>query len=229
MAPNKYAVIPAGGKGIRMGKGIPKQFIEIAGKPVLMHTLEVFYKYSPQIEIILVLPADDITYWQELCEKYNFHIPHQQQYGGTSRYESVKHGLQCINDSQGLVAIHDGVRPLVSKDLIGKTFETASHSGAAIPAVPLKDTIRKVVDSRSYAVNRHEYRIIQTPQTFQTGLIQHAYQTPQSQLQTDDAGVAENAGHTVTLIEGEYSNIKITSSEDIWIADMLLRNGQLSG
>lgn len=228
MSFQKYAVIPAGGKGTRMIGDMPKQFIEIGGKPVLMHTLEAFYNYSTNISIILVLAEHDIPYWRELCYQYDFKIPHLQQTGGASRYESVGNGLNCIESSHGVVAIHDGVRPLVTPHLIGKAFEFASENGTAIPAVHLKDSIRKVVNNHSFAVDRNEYRIVQTPQTFQVNLIIPAYKLPQSQFQTDDAGVAEQAGHTINIIEGDYSNIKITSSEDLWVAESLMVNGNQS-
>lgn len=212
-----------------MGREIPKQFIQIAGKPVLMHTLEAFHNYSPKIKIILVLPPQEINYWEELCIKFSFNIPHKIQKGGDTRYASVWEGLKCIEDEEGLVAIHDGVRPLVSPNLIANSFEMASRKGSAIPAVALKDSIRKVENKQSWSVDRHQYRSVQTPQTFKVNLIKTAYQRPQSKFQTDDAGVAEQAGHSINLIEGNYLNLKITTNEDLWVAEALLQLLQNTG
>jgi 2-C-methyl-D-erythritol 4-phosphate cytidylyltransferase len=220
--PEEYAIIVAGGKGTRMQKSIPKQFIEINGLPVLMHTLHAFYDYSPHIKIILVLPGDELFRWNELCKKHSFNIPHTQVTGGENRSTSVQNGLARIQDEEGLVAIHDGVRPLVSKKTIHQSFLVAAQYGNAIAAIPLKDSIRKITGGHTQMVNREDYRMIQTPQTFKVRNIKEAYAL-MKEAETDDAGIAEKAGQIIHLIEGEYENIKITTPEDIQVAAALLK------
>jgi 2-C-methyl-D-erythritol 4-phosphate cytidylyltransferase len=220
--PEEYAIIVAGGKGMRMQKSIPKQFIEINGLPVLMHTIRAFHDYSSHIKIILVLPGDELFRWNELCKKHNFNIPHTQVTGGENRSASVQNGLACIKDEEGLVAIHDGVRPLVSKKTIRQSFLVAAQHGNAIAAIPLKDSIRKITDGQTQTVNREDYRMVQTPQTFKVKNIKEAY-SKVKEIETDDAGIAEKAGQVIHLIEGEYENIKITTPEDIHVAVALLK------
>lgn len=220
--PEEYAIIVAGGKGTRMQQNVPKQFIEINGLPVLMHTIFAFHDYSSHIKIILVLPDDEMFRWNELCKKHNFNIHHIQVRGGENRSASVQNGLACIQDDEGLVAIHDGVRPLVSKKTICQSFLVAAQHGNAIAAIPLKDSIRKIADGHTQMVNREDYRIVQTPQTFKVRNIKAAY-TLLKEAQTDDAGIAEKAGQIIHLIEGEYENIKITTPEDIHVAAALLK------
>lgn len=219
--PEEYAVIVAGGKGTRMQQKVPKQFLELNGLPVLMHTLHAFYNYSSHINIILVLPGNELLQWSELCKKYKFNIPHIQVTGGDSRSASVQKGLACIDNPEGLVAIHDGVRPLVEPHTIAQSFAVAARYGNAIAAIPLKESIRKISGKDSQAVNRQEYRLIQTPQTFKVAKIKEAY-TKVKEEQTDDASIAEKAGQTIHLIEGEYQNIKITTPEDLHVAAALL-------
>lgn len=220
--PDEYAVIVAGGKGTRMQQKVPKQFLELNGLPVLMHTLHAFYNYSSQINIILVLPNNELPYWNELCKKHKFNIPHTQVTGGDSRSASVQKGLACIHNQEGLVAIHDGVRPLVGLHTIAQSFSVAARYGNAIAAIPLKESIRKISDKYSQAVHRQEYRLIQTPQTFSVAKIKEAYSKVKEE-QTDDASIAEKAGQTIHLIEGEYQNIKITTPEDLYVAAALLK------
>jgi len=219
----EYAVIVAGGKGSRMRQTIPKQFIEVNGLPILMHTLRAFYRYSEHIKIILVLPENDLAYWKALCEKHQFNVPHFKVIGGKTRSASVQNGLSEISNDEGLVAIHDGVRPLVSQTLISRAFSEAATHGNAIAAVPPKDSIRKITDNTTKAVNRQSFRLVQTPQTFKVKNIKEAYKQAVEE-QTDDASVAEKAGQTIHLIEGAYENIKITTPEDIHIAAALLNN-----
>ncbi|MHB9056788.1 MAG: 2-C-methyl-D-erythritol 4-phosphate cytidylyltransferase [Paludibacteraceae bacterium] len=221
MKQQKTAIIVAGGKGERMNMQAPKQFLEIAGKPVLMHTIERFYSYSGEIRLILVLPANQIVFWNELCHKYNFHIPHQIVEGGSTRYFSVKNALEII-ENEGLIAIHDGVRPLVDIKTIENCFIVAQKSGAAIPAVDLVDSIRKKTESGSIAVNRKEYKLIQTPQIFRAEIILESYKQPFNELFTDDASVVEAAGYYVKLVEGNRENIKITTPFDLKLAEVLL-------
>jgi 2-C-methyl-D-erythritol 4-phosphate cytidylyltransferase len=222
MKHQEYALIVAGGKGTRIKSKISKQFLELQGLPILMHTLNAFFRYSPDIQIILVLPEDEITYWQELCIKYNYTKPVIIKSGGDSRFQSVKNGLDAI-EGDGLVAIHDGVRPLVSEDIIGASFRLAAVHQSAVAAVRLKESIRMTDQDNTKAVDRSKFRLIQTPQTFQVGLIKKAYQIKEDPSLTDDASVAEKAGHLISLFEGSYENIKITTPEDLIVAEALLK------
>jgi 2-C-methyl-D-erythritol 4-phosphate cytidylyltransferase len=219
----EYAVIVAGGAGKRMGTRIPKQFLLLSGKPVLMHTVDVFYRYDSDIRIILVLPEEMIPYWQSLCNKFSFSIPHQIAEGGATRFQSVKNGLKKIPDPEVLVAIHDGVRPLVSTGIIRSSFRSAEKFGSGITVVNLRESLRQVDQNKNRAVSRADYRLVQTPQTFQLDLIRHAYdmEEKESALLTDDAIVAEKAGISVHLVEGSYENIKITSKNDLLIAEAI--------
>jgi 2-C-methyl-D-erythritol 4-phosphate cytidylyltransferase len=220
----KYAIIVAGGSGSRMNSELPKQFIPIGGIPILIHTLKRFIDYSSDIRIILVLPENEIANWEVIASKYFFKNPLEIVGGGASRYESVKNGLQCIKEKEALVAIHDGVRPFVSKNIIHESFIKAEIYGNAITAVPLKDSIRIVDGDKSRSADRTTFRLIQTPQTFKYSVIGKAYQTPELASFTDDASVAEYTGEQIRLIDGSYSNIKITTSEDLVIADGILKN-----
>lgn len=221
--PKEYALVVAGGKGTRIKSKVPKQFLELNGKPVLLHTLEAFYRYSEKINVILVLPEDDFQTWKSICEKYKFHKNIILQKGGESRFQSVKNGLAKI-DGDGLVAIHDGVRPLVSEDIIGASFRLAAVHQSAVAAVRLKESIRMTDQDNTKAVDRSRFRLIQTPQTFQVQLIKKAYEMKEDISLTDDASVAERAGHVISLFEGSYENIKITTPEDLIVAEALLNS-----
>ncbi|MBA4055842.1 MAG: 2-C-methyl-D-erythritol 4-phosphate cytidylyltransferase [Marivirga sp.] len=221
----EYALIVAGGKGSRIKSNVPKQFLELNGIPVLMHTIEAFYRYSKKINIILVLPLGDFDTWKSLCIKFNFDKPITLQQGGDSRFQSVKLGLDKIK-GEGLVAIHDGVRPLVDEAIIGASFRLATVHQSAVAAVRLKESIRITNEDNSSAMDRSLFRIVQTPQTFQVALIKKAYEQKEDESLTDDASVAERAGLTISLFEGSYENIKITTPEDLVIAEALLRNRQ---
>lgn len=218
----EFALIVAGGTGTRMKTKVVKQFLPLLGQPVLMHTIDAFKRYSPGISIHLVLPKEQVLQWKELCTTHQFNIPHEITYGGTSRFQSVKNGLSNLPDD-GLVAIHDGVRPLVNENTIAASFRLASIHGSAVAAVRLKESIRIVDPDKTKAVDRSQFRLIQTPQTFQLLLIKEAYQLPEKQSMTDDASVAELAGHQISLFEGTYENIKITTPEDMPIAEALLK------
>ena len=222
MNSKEYALVVAGGKGTRINSRTPKQFLELDGLPVLMHSLLAFYRYSDKITVILVLPEDDLKTWHSLCSQYKFKEQLILQSGGETRFQSVKNGLQKIEDD-GLVAIHDGVRPLVSKDIIATSFRLAGIHQSAIAAMPLKESIRIVDHDTTRAVERSKYRLIQTPQTFRVSLIKKAYEMQEDLSLTDDASVAENSGHVISLFEGSYENIKITTTEDLAIADALLK------
>lgn len=218
----EYALIVAGGKGTRIKSHLPKQFLEIAGLPVLMHTLNAFTRYSSDVQLILVLPENDFGLWKDLCEKYSFRTPHMLQAGGDTRFQSVRKGLEHVPDNT-LVCIHDGVRPLVHEELIAASFRLAAIHGSAVAAVRLKESIRMIDQDKTQALDRSKFRIIQTPQTFQSSLIKKAYQIKEDTSLTDDASVAERSGYTISLFEGSYQNIKITTAEDLVIADALLK------
>lgn len=216
-----YAIIVAGGKGMRMGKDLPKQFLPIDGTPILMHTLQAFYDYDPSMTLIVVLPSDQQAYWSKLCGDYHFTIPHVVVKGGETRFHSVKNGLSCIK-GEGLVAVHDGVRPFVHCDTIDRCFAAAQESGAAVPVVEVVDSLRKVEDEESRSVSRREYRIVQTPQVFDISLLKEAYKQPYTVDFTDDASVVEAYGRKISLVEGNRENIKITSPFDLVIAEAFL-------
>jgi len=217
----KAVVIVAGGSGKRMGGDVPKQFLQVSGKPVLMHTMHRFFSFDPKIYMVLVLPFEHIETWNLLCSQHRFLIPHQVVAGGAERYDSVKKGLEKIDDTW-LVAIHDGVRPLVGITTICKSFELTSEFGNAIPAIPINESLREVVEGQNRPVDRRNFYLIQTPQTFKGDLIKKAYQKPYNPLFTDDASVFEAAGNKVHLFDGNNENIKITTSSDLVIAEALL-------
>ena len=186
-----------------------------------MHTINAFYRYSPSIVIILVLPEDDFSTWKSLCQKHHFRRELILQKGGESRFQSVRNGLDKI-EADGLVAIHDGVRPLVSEDIIGASFRLAAVHGSAVAAVRLKESIRMTDQDNTKAMDRSRFRLIQTPQTFRVSLIKQAYQIKEDPSLTDDASVAERSGHIISLFEGSYENIKITTPEDLIVAEALM-------
>lgn len=224
MKNQEFAIIVAGGKGTRMQSSTPKQFMIVNGLPILMHTINAFYDYSRQIKIILVLPEDDLSTWEQLIKTYDFKIKHTIALGGSSRFQSVKNGLDKIKQEEGLVAIHDGVRPLINSNTIGASFRIAAVHQSAVAAVRLKESIRKTDQDNTKAVDRSDYRLIQTPQTFDLALIKKAYKIEETPNLTDDASVAEKAGFKISLFEGSYDNIKITTPEDITIAEALLKS-----
>lgn len=221
---NKYALVVAGGKGLRMGTEIPKQFILLKGMPVLMHTLKAFRSIEA-IQLILVLPLDQIAYWKQLCITYQFELPHQIIAGGDTRFQSVKNGLQAIPGKTGLVAIHDGVRPLVSIKIIEESYNVAQEKGNALTVVALKDSIRKQTNKGSISINRADYFLVQTPQTFRVEEIKDAYEKADTANNfTDDASVLEANGGEIQLVQGDYKNIKITTPEDLLFASALLKD-----
>ncbi len=218
----QFAIIVAGGSGNRMGSNVPKQFLPLDSKPILMHTIDAFVKYSEAIQITLVLPEHQLTYWESLCKKYDYKQQHKIVFGGDTRFQSVKNGLASIKSIEGVVAIHDGVRPLISNEVITNAFEAAEKFGSGIAAVPLKDSIRRIEGSQNMAVDRSQYWSIQTPQTFNFASISKAYETNFSPEFTDDATVMEKDGNNIHLVQGDYKNIKITTKEDLVIAAAFL-------
>lgn len=220
-----YVVIVAGGRGLRMGGDVPKQFLPVAGKPVLMRTIDRFREADAALQIIVVLPKEQQQYWRELCREYEFQTEHQVANGGETRFHSSKNGLALIPDNEeGLVAFHDGVRPFVSVDTIARCFDAAEETYAAIPVLPVADTLR-FVDKHGGGKNvqRADYRIVQTPQTFDIALAKRAFNQEYSEAFTDDASVIESLGCQVAMVEGNRENIKLTTPFDLTIAEMLCR------
>jgi len=217
-----YALIVAGGSGTRMQAIMPKQFLLLNGKPVMMYTIEAFYQSTYQPEIIVVMHPNFHSYWQELCTEHNFTIPHKLINGGETRFHSVKNGLALVADDS-LVAVQDAVRPLVSVEIIDNAYQQATEYGNAVVAVKSRDSVRSLRNGRSESLLRDEIYLVQTPQTFQSALLKKAYLQPFNDGFTDDASVAERDGASIHICEGSYQNIKITFPEDIAIAEMLLR------
>lgn len=220
----KLAIIVAGGSGIRMGGTVSKQYLEIGGRPILMHTLTAFHQYSAEMDLILVIPGKDVEFWKKLCADYDFSFPHQLVAGGNSRFQSVKNGLDAVQYKEGLVAIHDGVRPFVSQEVIARGFDEALKEGSAIAVVPLKDSIRKMKeDGTSSFQVRENFRLVQTPQIFMLSKIKQAFEAEEQSFFTDEATVYEHQGWEVNLYPGDPSNIKITTPEDLDIANFSTR------
>ena len=218
-----YIIIVAGGKGLRMGSDIPKQFLPIGGKPVLMRTLERFRQYSPTLQIILVLPTAQQDYWLRLCKEYDFQVEYQLADGGETRFHSVQNGLAKIPDNaEGVVGVHDGVRPFPSIDVIRNCYETARTAKAVIPVIPIVETVRHLQGENSVTVPRNDFRLVQTPQCFDIQLLKAANKQPYCDNFTDDASVVEAFGFSITLAEGNRENIKITTPYDLKIAEVLV-------
>lgn len=222
-----YAIIVAGGSGNRMKSTVLKQFLPIGGLPILMHTINRFLDYPKTIKIILVLPEQEIVTWANLCKAYSYENKDVKVVvGGKSRFQSVKKGLESIQDIDGLVAIHDGVRPFLNKSIINEAFKTAMEKGNAIVTVPLKDSIRYVNGTENKALDRNNYQLVQTPQTFNLASIKRAYDTEEGTHFTDDASVAEHSGEEITTILGSYENIKITTPEDLALGAAIIKKFQ---
>jgi 2-C-methyl-D-erythritol 4-phosphate cytidylyltransferase len=242
---NKYVIIVAGGKGLRMGGNIPKQFMLLENRPVLMHTIQAFYNHETEIKIILVLPSEQTAYWKTLCIDYNFSVPHQIVSGGETRFHSVKNGLslikkELINNVNVLIGIHDGVRPLVDKELITRVYKQAESKGAAYPVIPVTDSMRKLTDNTCHVersrdtfmpceaetspVDRSNYFLVQTPQVFKADILMEAYSREYKPEFTDDVSVVEASGiHHPVMVEGNRENIKITTPVDLVIAQALMK------
>lgn len=222
-----YVIIVAGGKGLRMGSDTPKQFLPIGGKPVLMRTIERFYQYSNELSVIVVLPREQQAQWRTLCERHHFDLAHTIADGGSTRYESCQNGLAAIpDDADGVVGFHDGVRPFVSVEVIERCFEAARTKKAVIPTLPVTDTLRHI-DAQGGGKNvlRSEYRIVQTPQVFDIALAKRAFGQPDRKSFTDDASVIEALGHSVSMVDGNRENIKITTPFDLVLAEAMIQYG----
>lgn len=218
---DRYAILVAGGKGLRMGSDIPKQFLPLRGRPVLMHTIDVFRRTYPDIHIILVLPREQQDYWRQLCGQHGYDVELCVADGGETRFHSVRNGLSLIPDgARGVVGVHDGVRPFVSPEAIRRCFEAAEEFGAVVPVVPVVETVRQLLaDGSSMTVDRNAYRLVQTPQTFDIQLLKKAYGQPFDPFFTDDASVVEAMGHPIKLVEGNNENIKLTNPADLKLAE----------
>lgn len=223
----KTVIIVAGGRGERMGSAVPKQFLPLCGTPVLMHTLRAFAGYDPCMELVVVLPETQTAHWQRLCAEHRFTLPHRIVTGGDTRFHSVRNGLAACT-SATFIAVHDGVRPLVTRDTIARCFDCAGRTGAAIPVVPLADSLRQVDEGGSHACDRARYRLVQTPQVFRAEVLHRAYAQPFSPAFTDDASVVEAAGHSVSLVEGDPRNIKLTTPLDLAVAEAVLTSNILT-
>ena len=218
----KYVIIVAGGKGLRMGGEIPKQFIPVKGKPVLMRTLEAFYAYDNQIELIVVLPVAQQDYWKQLCVQYGFTLPHRIADGGETRFHSVRNGLRLV-DGEGIVGVHDGVRPFVSQEVIASCYDMAVLKHAVIPVIDVVETVRHIVSAEdSETVPRDFYKLVQTPQVFTTEVLKRAYAQEYIPAFTDDASVVEALGLPVYLVAGNRENIKLTTPFDLKVAEVLI-------
>lgn len=217
----KYALIVAGGKGLRMGSELPKQFLPIGGKPVLMRTLEAFHACNREIQLIVVLPHSQQEFWRTLCREHRFTVPHVVVDGGETRFHSVKNGLALV-EAPALVGVHDGVRPFVSREVIDRCYELAAGKRAVIPVIGVVETVRRMEGEESVTVSRDDYRLVQTPQVFDAELLKAAYGQPYTPHFTDDASVVEAWGASVTLTPGNRENIKITTPFDLKIAAALI-------
>ncbi len=217
----KSVIIVAGGSGSRMHAMMPKQFLLLQGKPMLLHSMERFSFTCRGIDLIVVLPEQHFKTWESLCEQYHVDLPHRVAPGGVTRFDSVKNGLDLIVD-EGLVAVHDAARPLVSESLIRAAFDCAIKLGNGVPAIPVQESMRKMEHDLSSPVDRNLYRLIQTPQIFTSGSLKSAYRQPYREQFTDDATVVECLGEKINLIPGDYNNIKITNREDMEIAGFLM-------
>jgi len=245
----RTVIILAGGKGVRMGGDLPKQFIPLQGRPVLMHTMEIFHRLDATIDIVLVISEAYASYWDMLCKELHFYIPHRKVFGGETRFHSVRNGLLSLpappettsfsqafptsSDApvspaspitQPLIAVHDGVRPFVSPAVISACFEKAEAYGAAIPVIPMIDTVRVIQGEGNRAFDRTRLRVVQTPQVFHANILRKAYRQPYDALFTDDASLVEASGYPIYLVEGNYENIKITTPVDIQYAKFLIES-----
>lgn len=217
----RFAILVAGGQGLRMGGDVPKQFLPLDGRPVLMHTIDRFREVFPDMHIIVVLPQGQHDYWHDLCRRHHLEGGFLTAPGGDTRFHSVLNGLNAIpaDVSEGLVGVHDGVRPFVSRDTLRRCYEEAARSGTAVPVVPVVETLRHVSpDGESMTVPRSDYRLVQTPQVFSLALLRRAYRKPYAPQFTDDASVVEALGERITLVEGNRENIKLTTPADLLLA-----------
>lgn len=223
-------VVVAGGSGSRMGAAMPKQFLEIAGRPILVRTVERMHEALPEAEIVVVLPEAHVELWRECYEKSECKVEHSIALGGATRFDSVQSGIAALSDECELIAVHDGVRPMLSVEMIRRGVECAAENGAAVPVIAVVDSIREVDSAGSHAVDRSRLRAVQTPQVFRSDLLRRSYEAVGANLEdrskaTDDASVVEMAGYKVALYEGESQNLKLTTPTDLSVAEVILANG----
>ncbi len=218
----KYAIIVAGGTGSRLKGDVPKQFMLLNEKPVIQYSLEAFHSFDPSIQIILVIHPDYLSFWDQLCLQYKISVPHKTAKGGKTRFDSVKNGLKLVADD-GLLAIHDAARPVITPDFIGHLFSEAEINGSAMPGINLTDTIRMIDGDTSHQLDRTFLRAMQTPQVFKVSELKRAYSQSYVPTFTDDASVMQSAGFPLHLTDGRPENIKITNPQDIALAEVLLR------
>lgn len=219
----KYAIIVAGGSGRRMKSDTPKQFLVLNDEPILFHTLRKFHSFNDSIEIILALPEKDISFWKELCENNSFEIPHQIVIGGQTRFHTVKNAISLIKE-ECLIAVHDGVRPLVTSGTIEKCYNKAEQEGNAIPVINIAESIRETIPNGSKPVDRNKFFLVQTPQVFKSKILIEAYKQEFDESFTDDASVVEKCSIKINMVEGNKENIKITTPSDLKIAELLLKS-----
>lgn len=217
----KSFIITAGGIGKRMGTATPKQFLLLAGKPVLMHTIENLHRFDPEAQLVLTLPAEHEENWNQLCRDYHFSIPHSAVAGGRERFHSIQHALAVCTGT--IIAVHDGVRPFVSTATLERLFTAISETEAVIPVVSLKESLREVSEHHNTAVDRSDYKIVQTPQVFKASVLHEAYQQPFTDQITDDARLVEQLGIAITLVEGNDENIKLTTPSDWVFAEAIIK------
>jgi 2-C-methyl-D-erythritol 4-phosphate cytidylyltransferase len=222
---NRYAVIVAAGSGMRMGAPIPKQFLEVGGKPILMHTLNRFVAFDASIRLVVVLHPDYVEFWRSLCDKHDYSVPHAIVSGGSERFFSVQKAIQSLVDTEdAIVGIHDAVRPMVSVDTLERCYATAQAMGGAVPCLSVNDSMRIVDADGNRSVDRSSLRIIQTPQCFSLNLLRRAFTQEYNTAFTDDASVVEALGESIVLVEGNRENIKVTTPEDMHWLNVLLTN-----
>ena len=220
---DKYCIVVAGGKGVRMGADVPKQFIPLQGMPILMRTIYRLHQSVPEAKFVLVLPREHIVLWEELVRRYSFDVPVRIAYGGDTRFQSVKNALSLIEDEEALVAVHDGVRPFVDETVVKMCFEVAENEGTAIPAISSVESVRiKNSCGATVPFNRDKIYLVQTPQTFRLKLLRKAYQQKFQPGFTDDASVVETLPEKITLVQGNRENIKITTPFDLKVAEAFL-------
>lgn len=223
-------IVVAGGKGMRMGADVPKQFIPVGGKPILMHTLERFYAFDATMQIVLVLPVHMQDYWISLCKEYRFAVPYVLADGGETRFHSVLNGLAKVSPECTVIGVHDGVRPFVSLKVVEDCYSTAAKCGSAVPVIGVVETVRKIQKEGNVVVSttvpRDDYRLVQTPQVFTSAILRKAYSQPYTDFFTDDASVVEALGERITLVDGNRENIKITTPFDLKLAELLCNSKQ---
>ena len=216
----RATIIVAGGSGVRMGGALPKQFLEVGGKPILLRTLETFHRFDPHMHLVIVLPASQMDYWQTIIARHQCNIPHTIAEGGSTRFHSVSNGINALPQDIDVIGIHDGVRPFVSQDTLTRCY--SNEKPAIIPVIPLHDSMRQLTTQGNRAVDRTAYVAVQTPQVFRASLLRDAYTLPYEVQFTDDASVVEAAGGNIELTEGNRENIKITTPFDLLIAEGIL-------